>query len=99
MLPVLIKNLRIHGKAPFSVAVIHGGPGAPGHMAPVARELANEWGVLEPLQTAASLEGQVQELRDVLETHGDRLSSWSVPPGGRCSDLCSPPVIRPWSGS
>lgn len=66
-----MKNLRKYGKAPFSVVVIHGGPGAPGHMAPVARELSSDWGVLEPLQTATSLEGQIQELRAVLEKHGD----------------------------
>ena len=66
-----MKNLRTHGKAPFNVAVIHGGPGAAGEMAPVARELAPDQGVLEPLQTAASLEGQAEELRTVMETHAD----------------------------
>lgn len=30
--------------------VLHGGPGAPGYMAPVARALADEYRVLEPLQ-------------------------------------------------
>ncbi len=65
-----VKNLRTYGKAPFNVVVIHGGPGAPGHMAPVARELSPEWGVLEPFQTAMSLEGQVQELKNVLD-HSD----------------------------
>jgi pimeloyl-ACP methyl ester carboxylesterase len=40
-------------------------------MAPVARELSSGRGVLEPLQTATSLEGQLQELRAVLEKHGD----------------------------
>jgi pimeloyl-ACP methyl ester carboxylesterase len=40
-------------------------------MAPVARRLASGWGVLEPIQTAASLEGQVEELRAVLDNHGD----------------------------
>jgi pimeloyl-ACP methyl ester carboxylesterase len=39
-------------------------------MAPVARELARSCGVLEPLQTFATLEGQVQELQGVLEHHG-----------------------------
>ncbi len=53
------------------MAVIHGGPGAAGEMAPVARELAPCRGVLEPLQTAASLRGQVEELRTVLEKKGD----------------------------
>jgi pimeloyl-ACP methyl ester carboxylesterase len=65
-----MKKLRRYGEPPFTVAVIHGGPGAPGYMAPVARELSANWGVLEPLQTATSLEGQVQELRTVLEEHG-----------------------------
>ncbi|MFQ5342817.1 MAG: alpha/beta fold hydrolase, partial [Anaerolineae bacterium] len=66
-----MKNPREHGTAPFDVAVLHGGPGAPGYMAPVARELSSAWGVLEPLQTATSLEGQLQELRAALQEHGD----------------------------
>jgi pimeloyl-ACP methyl ester carboxylesterase len=66
-----MSNLRVYGNAPYTVAVIHGGPGAPGTMAPVARELSVDWGVLEPLQTADSLEGQVHALRAVLEAHGD----------------------------
>ncbi len=40
-------------------------------MAPVARELASGWGVLEPIQGAASLEGQLEELRTALEENGD----------------------------
>jgi pimeloyl-ACP methyl ester carboxylesterase len=64
-----MKNLRKYGHEPFSVAVIHGGPGAPGEMAPVARELSSAAGVLEPLQTATTLEGQVRELKAVLEKH------------------------------
>lgn len=64
-----MKNLRLYGDSPYSVAVIHGGPGAPGDLAPLARELSNQWGVLEPLQTKNSLDGQVQELKETLETH------------------------------
>ena len=64
-------NLRRYGKASFAIVVVHGGPGAGGEMAPVARELTSTWGVLEPIQTATSLEGQVEELRAVLEKHGD----------------------------
>jgi pimeloyl-ACP methyl ester carboxylesterase len=66
-----VKNLRNYGHKPYAVAVIHGGPGAPGEMAPVARELASITGVLEPLQTKDSLEEQVAELCDVLEKNGD----------------------------
>jgi pimeloyl-ACP methyl ester carboxylesterase len=40
-------------------------------MAPVARALALRWGVTEPLQTAATLQGQVEELKDAIETHAD----------------------------
>jgi pimeloyl-ACP methyl ester carboxylesterase len=66
-----LKNVRFYGSSPYTVAVIHGGPGAPGEMAPVARELSSLTGVLEPLQTKNSFEGQVQELRGVLKKHGD----------------------------
>jgi len=64
-----LKNYRTYGSAPYAVAVVHGGPGAAGEMAPVAQELARGRGVLEPLQTATSLAGQVDELRVTLESH------------------------------
>lgn len=38
-------------------------------MAPVARELARATGVLEPLQTEDTLQGQIDELRDQLPAH------------------------------
>ena len=66
-----MKNFRTYGDPPFQVACLHGGPGAPGQMAPVARELSTNRGVLEPLQTATSLEGQILEMGDVLEKNGD----------------------------
>ena len=66
-----MSNLRYYGEPPFRVAVLHGGPGVSGEMAPVAQELSAERGVLEPLQTKDSLNGQVEELRDVLNSYGD----------------------------
>jgi len=66
-----MKNLRRYGKAAYAVVVIHGGPGAGGEMAPVGRELASGWGVLEPIQTATSLEGQTKELKNILEEDAD----------------------------
>ena len=66
-----MQNPRVYGREPYGVVVIHGGPGAPGEMAPVARELADGWGVLEPLQTKASVNEQVEELRDMLEAHAE----------------------------
>lgn len=64
-----MKNVRFYGDGPYTVAVVHGGPGAPGEMAPLARELSSVTGVLEPLQTKASLEGQVCELHDALQQY------------------------------
>ena len=66
-----MKNYNTYGNIPFTLAVIHGGPGAAGEMAPVAKELSKHWGVLEPLQTAASIDGQLEELQSVLEGLGD----------------------------
>lgn len=64
-----MQNPRIYGNAPYQIAVIHGGPGAPGEMAPVARELATLRGVLEPLQTKTTIQGQLEELYAILEEH------------------------------
>ncbi|MFH1842558.1 MAG: alpha/beta hydrolase [bacterium] len=74
------RQLRLHGETPFRVMVVHGGPGAAGEMAPVAQVLVSGnagpaagtgvSGVLEPLQTAPTLAGQVEELRAILLTHG-----------------------------
>lgn len=62
--------VRKWGTGPYPVVVVHGGPGAPGEMVAVARELSAVKGVLEPFQTETSLEGQVRELRSVIERDG-----------------------------
>ncbi len=62
-------NLRSHGTPPYRVAVVHGGPGAAGDMAAVAERLAAQRGVLEPLQMARTLDGQVEELATLLREH------------------------------
>ncbi|HPJ30115.1 MAG TPA: alpha/beta hydrolase [Methanothrix sp.] len=66
-----IIDLRRRGSPPYTVALLHGGPGARGEMAPVARALSSRRSVLEPLQRAASVRGQVEELRRDLEAAGD----------------------------
>ena len=65
-----MENPRTYGEAPYRIAVVHGGPGAAGEMAPAARELACTGGVIEPLQTATSVQGQVDELASMLEKFG-----------------------------
>jgi pimeloyl-ACP methyl ester carboxylesterase len=64
---IIRNSIRKHGKPPYAVAVVHGGPGARGEVAPVARELSSFVGILEPLQTATTLEEQVSELHIVLQ--------------------------------
>ena len=61
------------GRRPYRSVVVHGGPGAPGSLAPVARVLGRSVGVLEPWQTARSVDGQVEELARVVRR-------WATPP-------------------
>ncbi len=62
-------NLRKYGTPPFNIAVIHGGPGAAGEMAPVAKTLSHKYGVLEPIQTQTSLTGQIEELKKTISNN------------------------------
>lgn len=64
-------NLRTYGRPPYTVALLHGGPGVSGEMAPVAQELSGHWGVLEPIQTKMSVDGQIEELKLTLEEMAD----------------------------
>lgn len=74
-------DFRLYGKVPYEIVVIHGGPGAPGEMAPVAKCLSESvGGVLEPLQKQSSIEGQISELREVI-----------------CKNCTSPVTLIGWS--
>lgn len=76
----LMRNFRVYGKSPYSVIVVHGGPGAPGEMKPVAEELSKNFGVIEPLQTKDSIDGQIEELKKVIEENATSpvyLIGWS----------------------
>src|SRR5438128_234023 len=64
-------HARAHGQPPYRVVVVHGGPGAAGDLFAVARHLATGRGVLEPMQTAASVAGQVSELTTHIERQTD----------------------------
>jgi pimeloyl-ACP methyl ester carboxylesterase len=60
-------QFRSYGNKPFEIAVVHGGPGAPGEMAPIARKLATLKGTIEPFQTALTIRQQLQELKQILD--------------------------------
>ncbi|HNZ28493.1 MAG TPA: alpha/beta hydrolase [Candidatus Goldiibacteriota bacterium] len=63
--------MKKYGNAPYKVIVIHGGPGAAGEMAPVARRLSEKTGILEPYQKQDTIKGQVDELKGCAEKYGD----------------------------
>ncbi len=65
------ETVRKYSRPPYKIAVLHGGPGAPGYMAAVARELSDIVGVIEPLQTENSLMAQIEELEKQLANHAD----------------------------
>lgn len=62
------------------MVVLHGGPGAAGSAAGLARGLSSFVSVLEPMQRADSVAGQIAELHAVLEAKAQRpvvLIGWS----------------------
>ncbi len=66
-------RVREYGKNGPRVIVLHGGPGAPGEMAPVARRLGRRFRVLEPLQRSSgdvplTVARHVADLHEVLQT-------------------------------
>jgi hypothetical protein len=70
-------------------AVIHGGPGALGEMAPVAQELSAIGGVIEPMLHSKSIGGQLGMLHQAMKKFAVLpVISLSVFLGGSGSVLC-----------
>jgi len=64
-------GFRKYGISPYSVVLLHGGPGAPGTMKPLAEILSQEFGIIEPMQTQKTIIGQVNELEEILKKEGE----------------------------
>lgn len=67
-------RVRKYGSDKPIVVLVHGGPGAPGYLAPLARELAGRFRVLEPFQRSGGGEPltvarHVADLRALLDAH------------------------------
>ena len=60
-------EVKKYGVPPYSIALLHGGPGASGEMAPVAKMLSEKFPILEPYQTQPSVQRQVAELKGQLD--------------------------------
>ncbi len=67
-----MKNVRFYGDKPYKAAVIHGGPGALGTVAAIARELSIDMGVIESLQTKDSISALLVELNEVIKDNSDK---------------------------
>ena len=64
-------TIRYYGAPPYKICLLHGGPGAAGEMQPVAQVLASERGVLEFFQTKNTLSGQLEELKNQIQSSGN----------------------------
>ena len=60
--------IRAYGNEPYRAAVIHGGPGAMGSVACIARELSEVIGVVEPIQSRYSLSELTDELHEQIKS-------------------------------
>lgn len=56
-----MESSRIYGKEPIRLVLLHGGPGAAGSMASVAKNLSIRFGVLEVFNFGKSIDEQVYE--------------------------------------
>lgn len=70
-------DVREYGHSGPGIIVLHGGPGASGHMAPVARRLADSYRVVEPFQRGSGRErltvaSHVADLHEVINFYTGR---------------------------
>lgn len=64
-----MRDFRKYGKPPFSVILLHGGPGAVGDLAAVADIVSSKTGVIEALQTRYSIEELIEESCKLITEH------------------------------
>ena len=61
--------VRKHGKEPYDIVVLHGGPGAAGSAFGLAGLISKEFGVLEPMQSKYTIMELEEELKEQIENH------------------------------
>lgn len=59
--------VRKYGKEPYHIIVLHGGPAAAGSVCGLARLIAQEYGVLEPMQSKYAIRELEEELMKQIE--------------------------------
>jgi pimeloyl-ACP methyl ester carboxylesterase len=84
---------RFYGSSDDVVVLLHGGPGGPGYMAPVAQELSDTFRVVEHLQPGfdqggRTVEALVQHLRETIVEEGGPLPALVGASWGAMLALC-----------
>ncbi len=59
--------IRKYGNSPFKAAIIHGGPGACGSVACIAKKLSKTCGAVEPIQSKYAILDLINELHEQLK--------------------------------
>lgn len=59
--------VRKHGKEPYNIVVLHGGPGAAGSASGLAKLISKKFGVLEPMQSRDTIMELEEELREQIQ--------------------------------
>ena len=62
-------TFRTYGKSGSLVILLHGGPGAGGYLAPIGRELADSFRLLEPFQRHGSRQRPVTTADHIEDLH------------------------------
>ena len=62
-------NLRTYGGEPYDLVLLHGGPGTPRELQPVARRISISFGILEPMLLSSSIKGQIEELHGIINEY------------------------------
>jgi pimeloyl-ACP methyl ester carboxylesterase len=62
-------TVRLYGKPPYRVVLVHGGPGGAGEMSPMARVLGARTSLIEAMQTKLSVAALIDELKDQITAH------------------------------
>jgi pimeloyl-ACP methyl ester carboxylesterase len=57
---------RLYGKAPYTIALVHGGPGAPGSLKPLAENISRYYGVIEILQSKEEIDDLLLDMLIVI---------------------------------
>lgn len=69
---VLTDRFVLHGKPPYNLVFLHGGPGAGGELAGLAEDISSAKGVIEPRLYSLGITEQLEYLSGIITRFGDQ---------------------------